>query len=99
MYEVCVRGKNRHIPWNGTHIHLYAGSPIRTDDKELIDHLRKYHNPAEGRGIAIKEVESEKKSVRSMSLDELREFAILKSVDFDDSDSRMEIMKKLRGDK
>lgn len=104
MYEVRVYNRNRDIPCvineQQTHIHLVAGSPKLIDDEELIDHLRKFHNPSEGRGIEIVEVDlkEKQKSVRSMSLDELRTFAISKGVDFDDSDSRMEIMKRLRGD-
>ena len=98
MYEVRVYRSNRDIPWKGSHIHLIVGVPLQTDNKEMVDHFRKYHQPKLGRGIAIKEIESKLKSVRSMSLDELREFAISKGVEFDDSDSRMEIMKKIRGD-
>jgi hypothetical protein len=101
MFEIRVYGKNRDIPWpeKMTHIHLTAGSPVQTDDTEMVEHIRKFHNPAEGRGIEIVEIELKSKSVRAMTLSELRDLAGSMDVDYDDSDSRMSIMKKIRGEK
>lgn len=100
MYEIRVHGRNRDIPWtNGneqTHIHLIAGAPRRIDDEEMVEHLRKFHQPQEGRGIEIVEVDLKPKSVRSMKAEELRAFADSKGVEYSESDSRMAIMKKLR---
>lgn len=100
MYEVRVYGRNRDIPWvkdkQQTHIHLIAGSPVQTDDEEMVDHLRKFHLPEEGRGIEIINIKK-KKSVRSMSLQELRAEYEAIGGHYVESDSRMDIMKKLRG--
>lgn len=103
MYEVRVYRKNRDIPWvhdkRQTHIHLVAGSPLQTDNKEMVDHIRKFDNPTAGRPISIKQIDLKPKSVRSMSLIELRELADSMDVEYAGSDSRMDIMKKIRGEK
>jgi hypothetical protein len=100
MYEIRVYGKNRDIPWfkdnEQTHIHLIAGAPRRTDDEDMVEHLRKFHQPQEGRGIEITEVGVQPKSVRSMNAEELRMFADSKGVEYSETDSRMDIMKKLK---
>ena len=100
MFEIHVYGRNREIPWpeKTTHIMLYAGSPMQTDDTEMVDHIRKFHLPEEGRGISIEAVEMESKSVRGMTLDELRTLADSKGAEYSESDSRMDIMKKIRGE-
>jgi len=100
MFEISVFGKNREIPWpeKMTHILLRAGSPVQTDDEEMVGHIRKFHNPAEGRGISIEEVVMESKSVRQMTLSELRTLADSKDVEYTEDDSRMDIMKKIRGE-
>lgn len=103
MYQVRVYGKNRDIPWTHnkrqSHIHLIAGSPKLIEDEDLVDHLRKFNLPEKGRGIEITEIDAKTKSVRSMSLLELRELADSMDVEYADSDSRMDIMKKIRGEK
>lgn len=102
MYEIRVYDRNRDIPWvkdeQQTHIHLIAGMPIQTENEQMVEHLRKFNNPAEHRGISIKEI-SKSRSVRSMTLDELRSLADSMDVEYADSDSRMVIMKKIRGEK
>ena len=79
MFEICVYGKNRDIPWpqKKTHIYLIAGSPKRTENEEMVEHLRKFHLPEENRAISIKEVDVKPKSVRGMTLLELRDLAEL----------------------
>lgn len=98
MTEIRVYGKNREIPWpeKMTHILLIAGSPIQTDDKEMVDHIRKFHLPEEGRGISIEEVVMKSKSVREMTLEELKALADSKGVEYSEDDSRMDIMNKLK---
>lgn len=100
MYEISVHGRNRDIPWHHdgqqTHIHLIAGIPRQTDDEEMVDHIRKFHAPEEGRGIGIKEIDVKSKSVRGMTLPELQELADSKDVAYSESDSRMDIMNKLK---
>lgn len=95
MYEVRVYDKARDIRWKDTHIHLVPGHPKRIDDEEMVNHIRKFHNPEEHRAISIKEI-PELKSVRSMNLSELRERADSMGVDYIDSDSRSEIMRKIK---
>lgn len=98
MYEINVYQKQRRIPWRDTYILLTPGKSVQVDDEEVVEHLRKFHDPQNGNGISIKEIQKPK-SVKAMNLQELREFAAEKGVDFDDSDSRQELMKKLRGEK
>lgn len=97
-HVIRVYDKARDIPWKGDHIHLVPGHPIETDDQEMVDHFRKFHNPAEHRAISIKEV-LEPKSVRSMNLAELREHAGSVGVEYEDSDSRNDIMKRIKVNK
>lgn len=98
MYKIRVYRKNRKIPWpeKKTHILLIAGRAIQTDDEEMVDHIRKFHVPEEGRGISIEEIEVKSKSVRGMTLPELQELADSKDVVYSESDSRMDIMKSLK---
>ena len=94
-HKVSVYDKARDIPWKGDHIHLVPGHPMVIDNEELVDHIRKFHNPAEHRAISIKEI-LEEKSVRSMTLPELREHADSIGVEHEDSDSRNDIMKRIK---
>lgn len=96
MFEIHVYGRNREIPWKNSHIMLYAGRPVRTDDQEMVDHIRNFHNPAEGRGISIKEVEKKQTNPSRMKLQELRELAESKGVEYSEDDSRVDIMNKLK---
>ena len=94
---VTVYGKNRDIPWvqdeQVTHIRLIAGNPHEIEDGDLIEHLRKFDRPQEGRGIQIVEKPAKSKNPSRMKLEELRELA-----DSSDDDSRSDIMKKIRGE-
>ena len=97
MFEVRVYDRSRDIPWKGTHIHLVPGSAKQIDDEEMVDHIRKFHNPAEHRAISIKEIVKPKNPSR-MPLAELRDLADSTDVEYSDDDSRSDIMKKLRGE-
>ncbi len=94
-HAIRVYDKARDIPWKGDHIHLVPGHAKRIEDEELVDHIRKFHNPAEHRAISIKEI-LEPKSVRSMTLTELREHADSIGVEYIDLDSRNDIMKRIK---
>ena len=94
-YEIRVYDKARDIPWKGDHIHLVPGHPKLIDNEEMVDHIRKFHNPEEHRAISIKEI-VEQKSVRSMKLPELREYADSIGAEYQDSDSRSDIMKRIK---
>lgn len=98
MFEVRVYDKSRDIPWKGTYIRLVAGMPMQTDDEEMVEHIRKFHNPEQHRAISIKEIVKPKNPSR-MTLAELRELADSMDVEYADSDSRSDIMKKIRGEK
>lgn len=94
-HEIRVYHRNRDIPWKDTHIRLVPGQPVTIDDEEMVDHIRKFHNPVEHRAISIREI-LEPKSVRSMNLVELREHADSIDVEYADSDSRNDIMKRMK---
>lgn len=100
MYEIRVYGRNREIPWpeKMTHIMLYAGSPTQTDDVEMVDHIRKFHLPEEGRGISIEEVDVKSANPSRMTLVRLRALADSTGVEYSEDDSRSDIMKKIRGE-
>ncbi len=97
-YEIRVYDNPRDIPWKDTHIRLNPGYPVQMDDEEMVEHIRLFHNPAEHRAISIKEI-VEQKSVRSMNLPELREHADSMGVEYEDSDSRTDIMKRIKVNK
>jgi hypothetical protein len=95
MFEVRIYGRTRAVPFKKQPIFLSRANPLLLDDKkpeekEILDHLRKFDR------IEIRELE-EQKSVRSMKLQELRALATQKGVDWAEADSRNQIMKKLRG--
>lgn len=94
-HEIRVYDKARDIPWKGDHIHLVPGHAKRIDNDELVDHIRKFHNPEQHRAISIKKI-LEQKSVRSMNLAELRIHADDIDVEYTDSDSRSDIMKRIK---
>lgn len=89
MYRISVFGSRRTIPSGNGFIHLDPRRPLETDDESLTEYLR--HFPR----IQIEKIEP-LKSVRSMTLEDLRGFARSKGVGFDHDDSRTDIMKKLR---
>ncbi len=94
-YAIRVYDKARDIPWKGDHIHLVPGHAKRIEDEELVEHIRKFHNPEQHRAISIREI-IEQKSVRSMNLAELRDHADSIGVEYIDSDSRNSIMKRIK---
>lgn len=101
MYEVRVYGKQRRIPWKDTYILLVPGTVRREVDEEIVDHLRKFHQPQQGRGIEITEVKEEKtagkKSLEKMNKKKLQAEATASGVDFSESDTRRELIQKIRG--
>lgn len=104
MYEVRVYGKQRRIPWKDTYILLVPGTVRREVDEEIVDHLRKFHQPQQGRGIEITEVKeerslktAEKKSLEKMNKKKLQAEATASGVDFSESDTRRELIQKIRG--
>ncbi len=101
MYEVRVYGKHRRIPWKDTYILLVPGTVRREVDEEIVDHLRKFHQPQQGRGIEITEVKEEKtagkKSLEKMNKKKLQAEATASGVDFSESDTRRELIQKIRG--
>ena len=99
MYSVRAHGRHREIPYKDTYILLIPGRTIYEEDEEVIEHLRMYNVPEDGRGIEIIKLPDEKekkKSVRSMSLTELRDHATSEGVDWEETDARNDIMRKLR---
>lgn len=96
MYEIRVYDNHRDIPWKGSHIHLTPGMPLPIDDAELADHIRKFSNPEQHRGISVKEVEAKTKNPSRMTLDELRGLADSVGAEYEDSDTRSELMKRIK---
>ncbi len=101
MYEVRVYGKQRRIPWKDTYILLVPGTVRREVDEEIVEYLRKFHQPQQGRGIEITEVKdektAEKKSLEKMNKKKLQAEATASGVDFSESDTRRELIQKIRG--
>lgn len=98
-YSIQVYGKNRDIPWERpeglTHIHLMTGAPKITNDKEMVEHIRKFHAPERGRGIEIKEI-ADQKPIKSLDMAGMKALADSVGVEYTDGDSRNAIMKRIK---
>lgn len=98
MFEISVYGQNRQIPFpkRQTHIMLYAGRPVKTDDEELVEHVRKFHAPEQGRGISVKEIDTKPVSIKSLDMAGMKALADSVGVEYTDDDSRNAIMKRIK---
>lgn len=98
-YSIQVYGKNRDIPWERptglTHIHLMTGTPKITDDEEMVEHIRLFHAPKQGRGIEITEI-ADQKPIKSLDMAEMKDLADSVGVGYTDGDSRNQIMKRIK---
>lgn len=93
-WKIRVYGRRREIPWKGTYLLLIPGQTRIEEDEEIVNHLRKFHDPQLGNGIHIEEL-ADKKKIRSMKREELIDHAIAAGVNVDPDNTRQEIMKKL----
>lgn len=100
MHAIRVYGKNRKIPgWihnnKQTYILLVVGKTLKTDNKEMVDHIRKFHVPEQGRGISIKEIPASK-PIKSLDMAGMKALADSVGIEYTDDDSRNAIMKRIK---